>query len=56
MRSTSVAPNELETFGAMLATHGLTVAPLEKVAVADSYANSLEQTAERVSHSTIGAP
>ena len=42
---TSVAPDELEAFGAMLATHGLTVAPLEKVAVADSYANSFEKTA-----------
>ena len=37
---TAVAPNELETFGAMLATYGLTVAPLEKIAAADSYVSS----------------
>jgi hypothetical protein len=37
---TAVAPSELETFGAMLAKHGLTVAPLEKIAAADSYVSS----------------
>jgi hypothetical protein len=37
---TAVAPSELEPFGAMLAKHGLTVAPLEKIAAADSYVSS----------------
>jgi len=37
---TAVAPSELETFGAMLATYGLTVATLEKIAAADSYVSS----------------
>jgi len=36
----SVAPNELEAFGAMLALHGLDVKPLEKIAADDFYAAS----------------
>jgi hypothetical protein len=43
---TSVAPDELESFGSMLATHGLTVAPLNKVAVTDVYANLLKTPRE----------
>jgi len=37
---TAVAPNELETFGAMLSTYELTLAPLEKTAAADSYVSA----------------
>jgi hypothetical protein len=37
---TAVAPGELEAFGDMLSTHGLTVAQLEKIAAAESYVSS----------------
>ena len=43
---TAVAPDELEPFAAKLATHGLTIAPLEKVAVQDTYANSFKTPLE----------
>ncbi len=43
---TSVAPNELESFAATLATHGLTIASLEKVAMQETYANSFKRPQE----------
>jgi hypothetical protein len=43
---TSVPPDELEFFAAMLATHGLTIASLEKVAVQDTYTNSFKTPQE----------
>jgi hypothetical protein len=40
---TSVAPDRLPSFRAMLGAHGLTVVSLDKVAVSDVYANSLKR-------------
>jgi len=43
---TSVAPDQLESFAAMLANNGLTMVSLEKVAVQDLYANSFKRPQE----------
>jgi Methyltransferase domain len=43
---TSVASDELEAFGEMLADHGLAVVHLDKVAVPDVYSNSLKRPRE----------
>jgi hypothetical protein len=43
---TSIAPDTLQSFGAMLGAHGLAVVSLDKVAVTKCYANSLKRPRE----------